>query len=74
MGWNGKNDVLVMIFLSFASSALIAVLVGIIVPIIFNMKNCRFSVVKTIILLFVWMCSGIYILRCVYKKNEKTKE
>lgn len=75
MGWNGKNDVIVMIFLSFGGLSLVAVLGGVIAaPTIMNIKDAGLDrIVKIIVLLGLLGCA-IYILRCIYKRNKKVEK
>jgi len=72
MGWNGKNDVIVMIFLSCGGLGLIALSIGYVVPIIANIKDGGFEWIIKIIVLLGLMGFAIYILRCINKK-KKTK-
>ena len=73
MGWNGKNDVIVLI-LSFSGFALVALLVGVVAPMITDIRDSGIYWIMKIVVLLGLMGCGIYITKRIFNKKERQKE
>jgi len=73
MRWNSKTDIIVM-SLFCGGFALAGLAIGIVVPIIINIKQGNFVGITTIVILLALICCVIYLLRCTKHKNKKLKD
>jgi len=73
MRWNSKTDIIALLLLG-GGSALVCLAISIVVPIIINIKQGNFVGITTIVILLVWICCVIYLIRSSKYKNKKPKD
>ena len=72
MRWGLKTDIIAM-FLAGGGFIFIFLAVGLVAPIIINIKQGNLGVIITIVVLLALICCSIYFLRCRKHKNKKPK-
>jgi predicted ABC-type exoprotein transport system permease subunit len=73
MSWNSKTEIIAML-LAVGGFALVAVVIGIIAPIIINIKQGDLGGITTIVILLALIFCAIYFLRCRNHKIKKPKD
>jgi len=72
MRWGPKTDIIAL-FLAGGGFILIGLAVGLVAPIIINIKQGNLGVITTIVVLLALICCSIYFLRCRKHQNKNPK-